>query len=215
MRKFERTDDWSSQQVGLSHTEYQCIIARCKQTNKQTKTSLFPQQSLPLGIYQRGVWLRPPGCEGHLLIFFFWRFPSGCVHTSKSITWHGSGDTPHPPLLCFRADSLGTQVHLPLCELLTCCQRYEEVGGYQWRKGHWNSRLLYNRSAPKRELYSGSPERLLCCLFNFCSGWEANGATRDYIMARFSDTLNRRLHKSRNAALDRTWRMSHYWMVMV
>lgn len=84
----------------LRSVAYRTSLHHCSvQTNKQTNKdfSLFPTVSSTGNLSVRSMtWLRPPGCEGHLL-FFFWRFPPGCVRTSESITWCGSGDTPHPP----------------------------------------------------------------------------------------------------------------------
>lgn len=128
--------------------------------------------------------------------FFFYGFPPGCIRTSESITRRGSGARLH-----FWVDSLGTPVHLPLCELLTCCQRNEKVGATNDRKdtGIRKFSTILQRCR-KSAMFRVTGEIILLLLVGFffplLLQLRSQQCNHDWIMSQFSDKLNTQLHKS-------------------
>lgn len=153
------------------------IIASLHGANKQTNKEF----SLFLTVSSTGMWRSP----------FFWRFPPGCIRTSESITGRGSGARLH-----FWVDSHGTQVHLPLCELLTCCQRNEEVGATNDGEDTGIRKFPTILQRCRKSAMFRVTGEIILLFFSLLLQLRSQQCNRDWIMSQFSDKLNTQLHKS-------------------
>lgn len=140
-------------------------------TNKQTQSSLFSRQSSLLEAYhQRGVRLKPSGCEGHL---FFDGSPRSRSHLRiHHLVWKWCQVSGCPPLfsaLFFLGRLAWDSVAPPSLWIIDLLPEERGSWGFQWQRGRWNLQVLFNPSKRENEKAQSYAQGHLRDCFVVCS----------------------------------------------
>lgn len=173
------------------------VIASVLGTNKQRVLS-FPDSLLHWESISKqndwGLW----GVKVTFFFFFFWRrFPQvAFTHQNPSPGVEVVIGRPPSSRLQFWADSHGTQVCLPLCELLTCCQWNEEVGATNDGEDTGTREFSTILQKCRESAMFRVTGEILLLFVPLLLQLRSQQCDCDWIMSQFSDELNTRLHKS-------------------